>query len=377
MDKSIQIVVFDNPNPPDYGGVVEVFYKIQTLYNLGVKVDLHFFAYGNRKDLGPLVGMCQNIFQYKRKMNINRLFSRLPFIVKSREHKQLLERLSKNKSPILFEGLHTCFYLNHPDLKNHYKIVRTHNIEHDYYTGLYKSSTNFLKKVFFRLEARKLKSFEPTLSYADLIISLTQSDTEYFGRYSKTLWLPPFSKSYFQRNVIGEYVLFHGNLAVEENSNAVLLLIENVFKSINHPVIIAGKSPDSSILKAVTKYDHIRLVSNPKQDQMDELIENAKIHVLYTDQNTGIKLKLVHSIQTSAHIIMNPDMLFDQTYADELEIPEDWETMIEVINSCAVSDKVKPRPRLRELFDNQKNAKVLLTYLNIADASNPQLQKNK
>ncbi len=360
MEQTIQIVAFDNPNPPDYGGVVEVFYKIQALYDLGVKIDLHFFAYGDRKDLSPLVDMCQNIFQYQRKMNKSLLTSKLPFIIVSRKNKLLLERLSQNKSPILFEGLHTCFYLNHSDLKQHYKIVRTHNIEHDYYNGLSKSSTNIFRKLFFRAEAKKLKKFESILTHADFIISLTQDDNKYFERYSKTQWLPPFSKEFSRIRQTSEYVLFHGNLSVEENSNAVLLLIKNVFKHIKFTVIIAGKSPGSTISKEIENYNHIRLVANPDQDQMTELIENARIHVLYTDQNTGIKLKLVHSIQTSGHIILNSDMLFDTSYSKEIELADDWDSMIKVINFCAVSEEVKPRPKLRALFENQKNAKKLL-----------------
>lgn len=363
MDQTIQIVAFDNPNPPDYGGVVEVFYKIEALYRLGVKVDLHFFVYGDRKDLGPLIHMCQNIFQYQRKMNKTLLSSKLPFIIVSRQNEQLLKRLAKKKATILFEGLHTCYYLNHPDLKNHYRIVRTHNIEHDYYTGLSRSSTNFFRKLFFRSESKKLRKFEPILKNADLIISLTQNDTEYFKRYTRTLWLPPFSKEYSVEQTPADYVLFHGNLAVEENSNAVLRLIENVFKFLDHPIIIAGKSPGLEIIKEVQKHNHIDLMANPDQDEMTELIEKAKIHVLYTDQDTGIKLKLVHSIQTSGHIIMNSDMLFDKSYSKEIELADDWKTMIQVINSCAVSNEVKPRPELRALFDNKKNAQTLVQYL--------------
>lgn len=363
MNQTIQIVAFDNPNPPDYGGVVEVFYKIEALYRLGVKVDLHFFVYGDRKELGPLKDMCQNIFQYQRKMNKSLLSSKLPFIIVSRKNKVLLERLLKNNAPILFEGLHTCFYLNHPQLKQHYKIVRTHNIEHDYYTGLSKSSTNFFRKWFFRAEARKLKKFESVLNDANLIISLTQNDTKYFQRYSKTLFLPPFCKEYSLKNITTEYVLFHGNLGVEENSNAVLLLIENVFKYIEYPVFIAGKSPGNAVSKEISKYKNIRLVANPSQEQMTELIENARIHVLYTDQDTGIKLKLVHSIQTSGHVIMNSDMLFDKSFSEEVELADDWKSMIHAIKFCSVAEEVKPRPRLRALFDNQKNARKLLEHL--------------
>ena len=38
MQKTLQIVIFDNPCPPDYGGVIDVFYKIKALKALGVRI---------------------------------------------------------------------------------------------------------------------------------------------------------------------------------------------------------------------------------------------------------------------------------------------------------------------------------------------------
>ena len=32
-DKEVHIVSFDVPYPPNYGGVIDVFYKIKTLFN--------------------------------------------------------------------------------------------------------------------------------------------------------------------------------------------------------------------------------------------------------------------------------------------------------------------------------------------------------
>lgn len=363
LNKSIQIVAFDNPNPPDYGGVIDVYYKIEALHALGVKIDLHLFNYGKRTDLGPLIKLCTSISEYKRNMGFGVFFSSIPFIVKSRENRNLLHSLSKNPAPILFEGLHCCSFLNDPLLKNHFKIVRTHNIEHAYYKGLYENSSNLLKKSYYLTEAKKLKTFEPVLKYANLIHSISLKDAEYFRKYQETEWIPPFHQTYSEDLELQDYILFHGNLAVEENISALSALVENVFENVKYKIIIAGKSPPQKIIKAISENNNITLISNPSEEKMTDLISRAKCHILYTNQNTGIKLKLVHAIQTPGHIVLNDHMLFDKTYINEIEIANNWEGMIKLLNKCMEVENVKPRPKLKALFDNHENAQRILSYL--------------
>lgn len=358
--RSLQIVAFDNPNPPDYGGAVEVFYKLKAFHSLGVKIDLHLFIYGERKDYSLLDEFCENIYFYKRNMSASSLLSSKPFIVKSREIPELLENLSQKQSPILFEGIHCCAYLHRKELSNHFKIVRMHNVEHDYYEGLSRSSSNILKKKYYRSEAQKLKKFEAQLACADLVLAITEKDAEHFRAYAKTLWIPPFGKPFTKVDSTEEYVLFHGNLSVAENYEAANLLVENVFGQVSSKVIIAGKSPHSSLVSAVKKKEAVELVLNPDQQEMERLITNARCHVLYTNQNTGIKLKLVHAIQTSGHIVMNGEMLFDESYSKEVELANTWEEMIFAINTCMKSDTPKQREGMRSLFNNENNAKQIL-----------------
>ena len=367
MIKNIQIVAFDNPNPPDYGGAVEIYYKLTALRDLGISIDLHLFEYGKRKNFEAIEQICNRVFKYKRDMAFKNVFSRIPFIVKSRESNLLLENLAKSTAPILFEGIHCCSYLEHEQLKNHFKIVRTHNIEHEYYLGLYKSSKSLLKKIYYKLEAKKLKKFESVLRGSDLILSLSKKDAVYFKKYANTIWIPPFSERYSEVHNTEPYVLFHGNLSVEENINALIKLIENVFSKLNLRVCIAGKDPSKAITMVIKKYKNIKLIPNPGKIKMDSLIENARCHVFYTDQNTGVKLSLVHAILTSGHIIMNSKMLFDSDFEQEIEVVDDWDKMHQTIEKCFDKENAKPRPGLRKLFDNELN---LLRFLKEVESKN-------
>lgn len=363
MIKEIQIVAFDNPNPPDYGGAVEVFYKIKAFSDLGIKIVLHLFVYGNRTDYHDLNSFCDSIYFYKRKLSPRFLLSKKPFIVVSREHSELLKNLRKNPAPVLFEGIHSCAFLHRSELKNHFKIVRMHNIEHEYYSGLAKSSENQFKKQFFKSESRKLKTYENQLNHADLILGITEKDTLHFKKYAKSLWIPPFGKPFSKVRKTEKYVLFHGNLSVSENYNAARYLTENVFGKLNSKVIVAGKSPHHSLIAAIEKTGRVELISNPDSKTMENLIEKAHCHVFYTDQNTGVKLKLIHALQTVGHVVLNSEMLFDLNYKNEVELADSPEEMIQTIAACMKTDSVKPRKELVALFDNSKNAQHILSQI--------------
>ena len=49
-NKKLHLISFDVPFPANYGGVIDVFYKINSLHKIGVKVILHCFQYGREKE---------------------------------------------------------------------------------------------------------------------------------------------------------------------------------------------------------------------------------------------------------------------------------------------------------------------------------------
>ncbi|NQU53629.1 MAG: glycosyltransferase family 1 protein, partial [Bacteroidetes bacterium] len=299
MNKNkINIISFNIPYPANYGGVIDVFHKIKTLHNYGYEVVLHCFQYG-RQPQPELEKYCSKIYYYKRKKGFQHLFSPLPYIVATRKNKQLLENIKANNYPILFEGVHTCFYVNHPDLANRKKMIRMHNIEHHYYEELAKATTDVFKKLFFYIESKKLKKYERILSNDFSIIAISKNDYNYFiDKHSDVKYIPAFHplEEVISKPGKGDYFLYHGNLAVEENEKAVLFLIEKVFLNAKDQLIIAGKSPTNRISQKVQQNKNIKLEANPTEKAMNALIINAHCCVLPTFQATGLKLKLLVSL---------------------------------------------------------------------------------
>lgn len=308
--KRIHIVSFDVPYPPDYGGAVDVFHKIRALKNMGCEIVLHCFEYGRGKP-EILESFCKEVYYYERNTGMSNALSRTPYIIKSRKNQALLNKLQSDNAPVLFEGLHTTAFLNSKELNNRLTGVRTHNIEHDYYRGLAMSETDRVKKTYFQSEATKLKRAERKLSDASVIFSISKTDTDHFLKLNpNTIFIAPFhGHDHVETGTgFGEYILYHGNLSVPENIKACLMLIEHVFNKIDYPVVIAGKNPDKQIIKA-TSAKNISLVVNPTGREMQNIVKDAHINLLITEQSTGLKLKLIDSLFSSRHCLVNSKMV--------------------------------------------------------------------
>ena len=367
--KKLHLVSFNNPYPPDYGGVIDVYYKIKAFHEAGLKVILHVFNY-NRSPSPELLEFCEEVYYYPRKTGWHSQISLLPYIVRSRRSTELLKNLTKDQNPVLFEGLHCCYYLNHPLLKNKQKLVRMHNIEHKYYAYLSKSTINLKKRLFFLIESIKLKRFEKILKFADNILAISVSDDAYFKvNYGRTVFVGAFHEnqniSCIEGN--GSYILMHGNLKVEENETAVLHCIRNIFKNIDFPVVIAGKNPSELLRREIAVNKNIVLVENPSEYEMDRLQHEAHIHLCYTFHASGLKLKLLNSLFKGRFVVANPLMTEGSGLKEFTETGNNDNEIIQVIKrlinlSFDPLRKTK-RKSITDAYSNYENADKIIKLL--------------
>lgn len=322
FDKGVHIIAFDIPYPANYGGVIDVYYKIKALHEASINVYLHCFQYGNRKPSEELKKITQQVYYYPRITGIRSNFSVLPYIVYSRRSKKLLQNLVKDDLPILFEGLHDTYFMNHPKLKNRDKYIRMHNVEWKYYQILTESENNRFKKCYFRIESMRLRWYENRIPKN--IKLLTISDVDDFHYQEKgydTQLIYPFHAEKMLRAKVGRgaYVLFHGNLAVQENESAAIEIMNQVRRS-GFKLIIAGKQP-SEKLKALAHRYAIELVKNPTDAELNRLILNAHVNIVYhiSDILTGFKLKLMKVLYLGRFCVMNKPLL-GSDYPDDIGV---------------------------------------------------------
>lgn len=361
---ALHVVSFDIPYPPDYGGVVDVFYKIKYLHQAGFEIILHCFQYNNKPIADELEKYCKKVYYYRRDTSFGKHIHLLPYTVTSRINKELLHNLIKDNYPILFETLHTAYFINHPLLKNRKKILRLSNIEHHYYYHLFLSEKNVFRKLYFFIESIKLYFYEKqAFPNADIILPVTQNDVNYINKYyaqANTYLIPsfhPFNNISVWKGK-GEYLLYHGNLSIPENYRAAEYLLENIAHHISIPIIIAGKNPPAFLIKKSQKYKHVQLVANPDENEMKQLIQNAHIVWLFTHQDTGLKLKLIHSLFTARFIVCNSKMIAGTPLKNNSsfyikDTPTEMINTIQVLCQNEFDDEhLHQRKQLIKWFDN-------------------------
>lgn len=379
MKESLHVICFDNPYPANYGGAIDIYYRLKELKRNGVSIILHVFTYGNRQQTSnKLLEVADVLYFYPRKTGLLSNLSLLPYIVYSRRSDALLQNLLKDNFPILFEGLHSCDLLNSKLLSAREKWVRMHNVEHDYYYYLYQTATGFFKKAYFLIESLRLKFFERNLTYAHRIFAISSNDKKHFEQQFPTTnveLLPCFSSAdsgiSFSSNIESDsFFLYHGNLAVSENQQAALFLIDKVVPLLNGKFCfkIAGNNPSSEIIEKVASNPNLELISNPDDTRLAELIANAKANVLITFQPTGIKLKLLNALYQGGFCVVNNFML-QGTDLDALCIEANTPKAIAMAilslsdKNFTLEDRNKRLKVLSKIYSNSDNVKVILKLL--------------
>lgn len=370
MNPKLDIVTWDVPWPADYGGAIDVYHRCRCLKEAGVKIHLHCFEYGDRIPQDHLLEICEEVFYYPRCSGLKGFDFQEPYIVHSRRNASLLKKLSAGAGPILFEGLHTTAYLDHPALQHRARWVRTHNIEHDYYLQLAGHTTSFFRRLYLYRESILLRQYEKKLNQANQLFCISEEDTRYFSENYKEVactWLPAFHPEdrVNIRPGRGNFCLYHGNLSIAENEKAALYLATEVFNHLDIPLIIAGKNP-GKVIQALAS-EKIQIIANPDHVRLQNLIEQAHIHVLPAFQDTGIKLKLMHALFSGRHCLVNSMMLNGTNLQDAVHVADDAISFIEKINQLwgreFNPDEIAARERNLLPYKNNKIVEILLNTL--------------
>lgn len=365
-ERHLHIISFDVPYPANYGGVIDVFYKIKALHQLGIKVHLHAFHYG-RNESEELSQLCHEVHYYKRRTYKNPFIGKTPYIVSTRNDDTLLRNLLYDDYPILFEGLHTTYHLADKLLKDRIKIVRMHNIEHQYYAKLEESERSFFKKYFFKVESQNLRSYEKILHHAQLIAAISPADFAYLNKKFKGVFYLPAFHSNEQVQISTEdepFVLYHGNLGVGENDVAARFLLREVFNDLDVPLVIAGNNPSDELIKLVEERSNVTIQPSLTTAQIDALISKAHINLLPTFQATGIKLKLINALYKGKFCLVN-SLMVKNTGLESLCIvkdkPEQIRAEVKKLMSMTFDNNLLAQRQqvLEERFCNVENARML------------------
>jgi hypothetical protein len=132
-------------------------------------------------------------------------------------------------------------------------------------------------------------------------------------------------------------------------------------------VVIAGKNPGKHVQRICNRYAHIELIPNPVGEEMDRLVADAHINLLYTYQPTGLKLKLLHSLYGGRHCMANPLMLSGSGLEHLCQLYRSPGEAIEMIDELMKipfeKEEVKKRSEELSEYNNAFNAGKIISLL--------------
>ena len=372
MDNHLHIVTHDVPWPADFGGVVDLFYKIKALHNLGIKIHLHCFTAG-RPEQKILNNYCASVQYYQRKKGLAGFSMRIPYIVNSRKDDTLLKDLEKDNYPILLEGIHSTYFLQHNKLKHRKVFVRLHNVEYKYYEQLAKLETNFARKTYFKMESRLLKKYEEQLAKKTTFWAVSNEDLQVYKNEfnAEHIHFMPVFLPWDEINSEagkGNFCLYHGNLSINENEKAAAWLLNEVFKNINIPFTIAGKDPSPRLKVLAAAHAHINLVENPSETEMQDLIKKAQVNILPSFNNTGVKLKLLNALYNGRHCLVNRAAVEGSAIETQCTIASSANEFIAgtkiLFDEPFTETKMLQRSAvLNDIYNTGKNARKLIAWI--------------
>ena len=369
MNKKLNIVSFNVPYPPDFGGAIDVFYKLKALSEAGVKIYLHTFDYGRGKP-PELERYCEKVHYYRRNRSFWKNLQITPFIVTSRKNRELINNLNASEAPVLFEGIHTTAPLRNKAFNSVKSLVRMHNLEQDYYMGLFRNEPNFAKKLFYWMESKKLKRYQRVLNTCDKVLSISPSDQAYFEENLTTPceFLPAFHANEKVRHLKkkGYFALYHGDLSVWDNRKAAHFLV-GVFSKLDIPLIVAGRTDDKKLLEKIEVAKNLKFISLQTQDQLDDLLQRAHMNIFWSNNASGIKIKLLNALYNGRFCLVNQPVVEGSGLEDLCEVVDDEKALvykaIQLMDIEFSDEQFLHRKEKMAPYDVRQNTRRLLEIL--------------
>jgi glycosyltransferase involved in cell wall biosynthesis len=117
-----------------------------------------------------------------------------------------------------------------------------------------------------------------------------------------------------------------------------------------------------------SQFKNIKVISNPDNEQMENLIVNAQINLLPALTTNGFKLKLIMALYAGRHLLVNSVIAEYSSIKNLCHVADSFEEMINKVH-CLMAEPfteeiILERQRvLSENFDVRNNAEKLVELI--------------
>ena len=372
MEKHLHIISFTNPYPAIYGALIDILYTLIALHSEGIQIHLHSFS-NTSDNHSELSKYCATIQYYERFMGHKGISNTLPYVVASRKNEVLVQNLLKDKYPIFMEGLQSTSLLLDERFTNRRCFVRVHTVSSQYYFDLFKNVHSPIKKMYYWMESRLVKSYEKKIANRAMFLGTTEKDCSVYQKMigCKNIELLPFYLPDWKvecQKGMGSYCLYHADLSDDANDLAATWLLEKVFQKIKVPFVITGKNPSQKLLALAHQQSHTCLVPNPSEMEMQDMITRAHINLIPTLTTTGMRVKLINALFHGRHCVVNESAVIGTGLESACHIgttPNAFqEIIVQLYHQPFTTDEIALREHLLSgIFNNKINAKKQVKWI--------------
>jgi sugar transferase (PEP-CTERM/EpsH1 system associated) len=310
------------PYPPFKGDQSIPFHRLKYM---GDKHDITLLTfYENKKELTfleKITPYCKQVITVKKSffrsffnMLVFGFFSRFPFQVlyyQSRKFKQQLKKLmAENTFDILHVYmLRTAEYgknIQQPDMPKILELIDS--MQMNFQRRLEKEK--WLKKWLFKLELKRLTSYEPEMvKNYDRSIVVSEKDKDFIDK-DQVIAIPlgidtrefrP-QKSELPTNKV---IAFTGNMGYFPNKNAILWFLKNCWEIIKEQVpgtqlVIAGKNPGPGI-KKFNNGDSVQVPGYV--DSVASVLQEARLAIAPLQSGSGMQFKILEAMACALPVV--------------------------------------------------------------------------
>ncbi|HEY4209406.1 MAG TPA: glycosyltransferase, partial [Puia sp.] len=222
-------------------------------------------------------------------------------------------------------------------------------------------------------ESNLLRQYEKKVADKAVILAMVEKDCEQYrqefgaGRITLLPVFLPFGEV-MSREGTGCFCLYHGNLSVAENEQAVSWLLKQVFNGVDLPLIISGKNPSPRLTRMVEQHPHACLIPNPSDEEIQDLITKAQVNILPSFNCTGIKMKLLNALFNGRYSVVNRDAVEGTGLESSCHIADCTEEMIDLVARLYArpftrADIEDRKAQLAGRYNNEKNTRQLMELI--------------
>jgi len=319
------------------------------------------------------------------KLLLNLFFSRLPYNYQRFNsevfNQKLIALLSKEEYDIIqLEGLYLGHYLQTIRENSQARIIlRAHNVEHAIWQGLVRREKNKLKKYYFNIIGKRLRTAElDIIQKVDSILSITTDDAVYFEKNTK---VPVFvSPTHFGKlGASGEIkkhnaLFFMGSLDWIPNQDALWWFIQYVWKkiSIEQPslqLFIAGRNCPRTFRKKIVGVPGVKFMG--EVESAPSFMLSHGIFVLPLFAGSGLRIRIIEAMSLGIPIIASSLAVkgIDCSSYENIIVADNSDEFYQAVTQLLQSDNLyhkissNARAFVHEEFNQEKIMKGTVSFI--------------